>query len=94
MALSTFFIGMTIEVKTKSDRALKYLLLIHGIFAISCFIMPMLGIFNGDTQDADWIGIAILEFWCVYFIPVGVLSFIHFKKQKGKKRVNVSSVTA
>ena len=85
MALSTFFIGMTIEVKSKSDRALKYLLLFHGIFAIGCFVMPMLGIFNSDTQDAVWIGIAILEFWCVYFIPVGVLSFIHFKNKDDEK---------
>lgn len=80
MALSTFFIGLTIEASTKSDRALKWLLLLHGIFAVSCFIMPMLGVFSSDMQGAEWIGTAVLEFWCVYFIPVGVLSFVYFKK--------------
>jgi hypothetical protein len=80
MAISTLFVGMTIDVKTKSDKALKYLLMIHGVFAIGCFIMPMLGVFNRNMQGADWIGTAILEFWCAYFVPVGVLSFIHFKR--------------
>ena len=79
MALSTFFAGMTINARTKSDRALKRLLMIHGVFAVSCFIMPMLGIFNRDMQGAEWIGTAILLFWCVYFIPVGVLSFNYFR---------------
>lgn len=30
MALSTFFIGLTIKAETKSDKVLKWLLLIHG----------------------------------------------------------------
>jgi hypothetical protein len=41
--------------------------------------MPMLGLFSPDMQGADWIGIAVLLVWCVYFTPVGVLSFLHFK---------------
>lgn len=81
MALSTFFTGLTIEVKTKPDKALKSLLIIHGIFAVSCFIMPMLGVFGGDTQGNDLIGTGILEFWCAYFTPVGILSLIHFKNR-------------
>ena len=32
MALSTFFTGMTIIEKTKSDKVLKWLMMIHGIF--------------------------------------------------------------
>ena len=52
MAISTFFAGMTINIKTKPDRALKYLLMIHGVFAIGCFIMPMLGVFSRDMQGA------------------------------------------
>ncbi len=79
MALSTFFAGLTIKVKNKIDKWLKRLLMIHGIFFISCFIMPMLGVFSPDTQGAEWIGILVLEFWCVYFIPIGILSFLHFK---------------
>ncbi|HAN21302.1 MAG TPA: hypothetical protein DCP51_06490 [Clostridiales bacterium] len=81
MALSTFFTGLTIEPKTKADKWLKWLLLIHGIFFISCFIMPILGMFNQDSQSLTWIGTAVLMFWCVYFVPVGLLSFLYFKKQ-------------
>ena len=83
MALSTFFAGMTIISKEKNNVALKRLLMIHGAFAISCFFMPMLGIFSSDMQGAEWVGTAILEFWCLYFIPVGILSFFHFKKMEG-----------
>ena len=80
MALSTFFAGLTVEPKTASDKWLKYLLLIHGVFFISCFILPMLGLFRPGMRGAAWIGTAVLEFWCVYFIPVGILSFLHFKR--------------
>lgn len=80
MAISTFFAGLTINIKTKGDKVLKQLLIIHGIFALSCFIMPMFKIFNAD--QSSWIGVGILLFWCVYFIPVGILSFIHFKNMQ------------
>lgn len=82
MALSTFFVGLTIESKSKSDKWLKYLLLIHGVFFISCLFIPMLGVFKADSPK--WIGIAVLEFWCVYFMPVGILSFMHFFKLEEK----------
>ena len=80
MALSTLFAGMTIGKKTKLEKALKWLLTIHGIFAVTCFVIPMMGIFSSDMQGADWISTAILEFWCAYFIPVGALSVKYFKK--------------
>ncbi|MDC7126544.1 MAG: hypothetical protein PQJ46_13315 [Spirochaetales bacterium] len=81
MALSTFFIGLTIEVKTKADIWLRLLLLIHGIFFISCLIFPMIGLFSADSQSSEWVGTAVLLFWCLYFIPVGVLSVLYFKSR-------------
>jgi hypothetical protein len=81
MALATFFAGLTIEVKSKSDKVLKILLIIHGVFFISSFLIPLLGLFTSDMQGADWIGTAVLEFWCIYFIPIGVLSFFHFNNK-------------
>ncbi|HPE38586.1 MAG TPA: hypothetical protein PK567_03760 [Bacillota bacterium] len=81
MALATFFIGLTIKPATKVDKWLKWLLLIHGVFFLSCFIMPMLGIFKA-SENSDMSGVIALEFWCVYFIPIGVLSFIHFYRSK------------
>ena len=81
MALATFFAGLTIEVKSKSDKVLKILLIIHGVFFISSFLIPLLGLFTSDMQGADWIGTAVLEFWCIYFLPIGILSFFHFNKK-------------
>lgn len=82
MALSTFFAGLTIVVLDRGDRALKILLLLHGVFAITCFILPLLNIFSPDLQGADWIGTAIMEFWCAFFLPIGILSFRYFKKAR------------
>ena len=80
MALSTFFAGLTIRVRDKGDQALKILLLVHGIFAPMCFAMPILGLFSANMQGADWIGTAILEFWCAYFLPIGILSYRYFSR--------------
>ena len=80
MSLSTFFIGITIDVKTKAEKWLKYLLMIHGIFAISGLIMPMLDIFQ-TMEGVDWVGTGILLFWCVYFTPIGILSYEYFKRE-------------
>lgn len=80
MAVSTFFAGLTIDVRDRGDRWLKTLLLLHGIFAIGCFLMPVLGVFSASMTGADWIGIAILEFWCAFFLPIGILSFRYFRR--------------
>ena len=80
MSLATFFAGLTIGARSKADKALKYLLMIHGVFAIGCLLMPMLGAFNSTTQGANWIGTALLCFWSLYFIPIGILAFWHFRK--------------
>ncbi len=83
MALSTFFIGLSIEAKSKSEKWLKGLLIAHGIFFIACFVMPMTGMFksmaNGDSGKGGTIALVI---WCMYFLPIGILSFIHFGKNK------------
>ena len=79
MALSTFFLGLTIRGNNSVDRWLKRLMMIHGIFFFSCFIMPMTGVFssmaNGETSMG---GVIALECWCVYFVPVGILTYLHF----------------
>ena len=82
MALSTFFLGLTIEPKTKADKWLRALMLIHGVFFFSCLIMPMTGMFTSMGDGETGIGgVIALEFWCAYFLPVGILSFVHFSKQ-------------
>lgn len=83
MALSTFFIGLSMKADNRSDKWLKYFMMIHGVFFISCSIMPMTGVFagmaNGDGGNG---GTIALLFWCVYFIPIGILSYRHFGKPK------------
>ena len=79
MALSTFFIGLSVRVENRADRWLKRLLTLHGLFYISCFILPMTGIFtnmaNGESGNGGTIALVI---WCTYFLPVGVLAWRHF----------------
>ncbi len=83
MALSTFFIGLSIKSDRKADKWLKYLMMIHGIFFISCFFMPMTGVFTNMASGENSNGGTIaLLFWCAYFFPIGVLSFRHFGKGK------------
>ncbi len=79
MALSTFFIGWTVRAENKADRWLKTLLLVHGIFAVTCVVMPILGVFSAATPGSDKIGTLVLLFWCAYFTPVCVLSWRHFR---------------
>ena len=57
-------------------------MMIHGIFFFVCFIMSMTGVFSASMSDgSDGIGGMIaLEFWCAYFLPIGILSVCHFKK--------------
>lgn len=81
MAL-TFFIGLSIKADSKSDRWLKYLMMIHGIFFVGCFIMPMTGVFIGMADGKTNIGgVAALIAWCAYFLPIGILAYRHFGKK-------------
>ena len=81
MALSTFFIGLSIKPNSKEDKWLKYLMMVHGVFFIGCFIMPMTGVFTSMASgDAGNGGTIALLGWCVYFLPIGVLSYRHFQK--------------
>lgn len=85
MALATFFAGLTICPKKKAEKWLRTLLLIHGVFFISCLLLPMLSIFQADSPA--WIGVAVLEFWCAYFCPVAILSLLYFKNKEEAKDV-------
>ena len=84
MALSTFFIGLSFQAGSREEKWLKYLMMIHGIFFIGCFIMPMTGVItgmaNGETSSG---GVIALVCWCAYFFPIGVLAYRHFGGQHG-----------
>jgi hypothetical protein len=83
MALSTFFIGLSIQVRDRADLWLKRLMMIHGIFFLSCFFMPMTGMFTQMAEGGSGKGGGIaLLFWCIYFLPIGILAYKHFTPRK------------
>ena len=80
MALSTFFTGLSMKPDNKTDKWLKALLMIHGVFYFSCTFMPMTGMFTKMSSGSGIGGRLALVVWCVYFLPIGILSFLHFNK--------------
>ena len=82
MAFSTFFVGLSIQADGAADKWLKYLLMIHGVFFIGCFIMPMTGVFtNMSSGESGKGGTIALLIWCIYFLPIGVLAYKHFSRK-------------
>ena len=83
MALSTFFIGLSIKSNSEWDKWLKRLMLIHGGF----FVGPRYYANDrrirehGKRKTGNGGTIALL-FWCAYFLPIGVLAYKHFGKAK------------
>ena len=83
MALSTFFAGLSMKPENKMDKWLRALLMIHGVFYFSCTFMPITGMFARMSSGGDGIGGRLaLVAWCVYFLPIGILSFLHFHFRK------------
>ena len=83
MALSSFFTGLSMKPKNKTDKWLRALLMIHGVFYFSCTFMPITGVFARMSSGSNGIGGRLaLVVWCVYFLPVGILSFLHFSLRK------------
>lgn len=77
MALSTFLSAFAIIPKNKGDKALRLLLWIHGVFFLSCLIVPMFPVFKAGTSILP--GTILLEIWCAYFLPICILGFRYFK---------------
>ena len=83
MALSTFFTGLSMKPKNKMDKWLRALMMIHGVFYFSCTFMPITGVFVNMSSGGNGIGGRLaLVVWCVYFMPIGILSFLHFHSGK------------
>ena len=81
MALSTFFTGLSMEAKDRADRWLKGLMMVHGVFFLSCVLLPMTGMFAGMAEGESGSGGTVaLLCWCAYFLPIGILSWRHFSK--------------
>lgn len=81
MALSTFFTGLSIKPGNRADKWLKWLLMVHGLFFLSCLLMPMTALWHDIIKGGSQAGTVALLFWCLYFFPVGVLAYRHFKNE-------------
>ncbi|OBR67955.1 hypothetical protein A7K91_18660 [Paenibacillus oryzae] len=80
MALSTALLGFSFKAASKRDRALKGMLLAHGLFFPVCIIGPMLNLFQAGGDDAA--GIMALQGWCLFFTPLMLLSANRFYRMK------------
>ena len=79
MALSTFFTGLSMKPENRADKWLKALMMIHGVFFLSCAFMPMTGVFVKMSSGGNGLGGRLaLIVWCIYFLPVGILALVHF----------------
>lgn len=76
MALSTFLTGFTVVPRDKGDNVFRWMLWIHGIFFLSCLIVPLFPVFTPGTSNVP--GTILLEIWCAYFLPVCILGFRYF----------------
>ena len=76
LAVSTFFTGLSLQTESRADKALKWLLTLHGIFFV-CMLAPVLPL--PATNQGNGGTIALIG-WCLFFLPVCVLSAIHFKR--------------
>lgn len=96
MALSTFFIGLTIVTVNRASRWLKAMLIIHGVFAPICVALPMLDVFGSMPRETgNSIGVTISFAWCVYFLPVAVLAFVYLRNHyPGESHANGSPSAA
>ncbi|MEJ0013848.1 MAG: hypothetical protein WDM94_14795 [Bauldia sp.] len=80
MAASTFFIGLSMVAASTPDRVLRVFLMLHGVFAPACVLLPIFNVFGSmGGASGDVIGVAVLLVWCVYFFPIAVLAFRHFR---------------
>lgn len=86
LAASTFFVGLSMVARSRPDRILQILLMLHGVFAPACVLLPIFDVFgsmNGAVGDS--VGVAVLLFWCAYFLPVALLAFVHFRAEAASR---------
>lgn len=76
LSVSTFFIGLTLQTENKIDKALKLLLMLHGVFFV-CMFVPILPL-PASNQGSG--GTVALICWCLFFLPICILSVLHFKR--------------
>lgn len=84
MALSTFFAGFLVDKSKKCGKPLSIMLKIHGVFFPSCLFIPMFPVFVGNSGETVT-GTILLEFWCVFFMPICIMGYRYFGKNAKEK---------
>ena len=80
---ATFFTGLSMKPMNRADKWLKALMMVHGVFYLSCTFMPMTGMFSKMSSNGGSLGGRIaLVVWCAYFLPVGILVCVHFSRKE------------
>lgn len=82
MGLSTFLIGLSLVPRTRADKVMRVLLLVHGVFFPVCVVLPMCNVFKGSAGAHT--GEIALFCWCVYFVPVMLLTYVYFRRQNDR----------
>lgn len=90
LAVSTFFVGLTLKPENKADKALKILLMLHGAFGV-CMFAPVLPL-PATNQGAG--GTIALIGWCLFFLPICILSAVHFKGLKDSAELKNADCSA
>lgn len=86
LSISTFFIGLPLQPQNKIDKALKLLLMLHGMFFV-CMFVPILPL-PATNQGTG--GTIALICWCLFFLPICILSTLHFKNLKNVENLNTN----
>ena len=82
MTLSTLFTTFALD-KTKEVKAMKIFFIIHGLFAITTLVFPLLPLGTSSIEHAIFGSIALLV-WCALFIPLAALTSKYFWWKKVK----------
>lgn len=86
LALSTLVLAPLFKdnKKSKLKKALRVMLIIHGLFFISTLIFPVIGFQESasTSQSSDIFGGLALLFWCVLFVPIPIMFAKLFKQLK------------
>ncbi len=86
LSISTFFVGLPLQPQNKIDKALKLLLMLHGMFFV-CMFVPILPL---PSTNQGIGGTIALICWCLFFLPICILSTLHFKNLKNVENLNTN----
>jgi flagellar biosynthesis/type III secretory pathway M-ring protein FliF/YscJ len=80
MTISSFFMGIKLEIKNKKELVLKKLLCFQILFSIIWLISKDLLLYLFNFRNISLI-LLMIEIWCIYIILICIFSYLYFKNQ-------------